>query len=104
LVHQETLIEEHILGIPGDVFITNSLQNCTELEKSQIAKEFVKFNERCFIGLLGDMRSYNYVVIPIHDFDQVVYRIRAIDFDQQCYEPNPEVYEPQYFKENKAMV
>ena len=25
--------------------------------KAQIAKEFVKFNERCLIGLLGDMRS-----------------------------------------------
>ena len=79
LVFKDTLIEEHILGIPGDVFITSYLSRCTELEKAQIAKEFVKFNERCMIGLLGDMRSYNYVVIPIHDFDQVVFRIRAID-------------------------
>src|SRR5690606_41692416 len=70
-----------------------SLPVCSELEKAQIAKEFVKFNERCFIGLLGDMRSYNYVVIPIHDFDQVVYRIRPIDFDQQSYEGKIEVYE-----------
>jgi len=30
--------------------------------------------------LLGDMRSYNYVVVPIHDFDNVIYKIRAIDF------------------------
>ena len=104
LLYQNTLIEEHILGIPGDVFITEQLQKCTEQEKAQIAKEFVKFNERCFIGLLGDMRSYNYVVIPIHDFDQVVYRIRPIDFDQQCYEGNIEVYEAFRFKENKAMV
>ena len=36
--------------------------------------------------LLGDMRAYNYVIVPIHDFDQVVYKIRAIDFDQQSYE------------------
>jgi len=44
------------------------------------------------------------VVIPIHDFDQVIYRIRPIDFDQQCYEGNLKIYRPQYFKENKIMV
>ena len=104
LVDGDTLIEEHILGIPGDVFINKFLDNCGELEKNQIAKEFVKFNERCFIGLLGDMRSYNYVVIPMHDFDQVFYRIRPIDFDQQNYEGNLKIYRPQYFKENRAMV
>ena len=104
LVDGDTLIEEHILGIPGDVFIKKYLNNCTDLEKNQIAKEFVKFNERCFIGLLGDMRSYNYVIIPIHDFDQVIYRIRAIDFDQQNYEGNLKIYRPQYFKENNTMV
>jgi len=104
LVYKDTLIEEHILGIPGDVFIKNHLPNCTELEKAQISKEFVKFNERCMIGLLGDMRSYNYVVIPTHDFDQVVYRIRPIDFDQQNYEGNLKIYLPQYFKENFTMV
>lgn len=104
LVYKGTLIEEHILGIPGDVFIKQHLDNCTELEKSQIAKEFVKFNERCMVGLLGDMRSYNYVVIPTHDYDHVVYRIRAIDFDQQSYEGNLKIYLPQYFKENFRMV
>lgn len=104
LVYQDTLIEEHILGIPGDVFIKNLLANCTETEKSQIAKEFVKFNERCMIRLLGDMRSYNYVIVPTHDFDHVVYKIRAIDFDQQCYEGNFKVYRPQFFKENYPMV
>jgi len=104
LVDGDTLIEEHILGIPGDIFIKNYLNNCTDLEKNQIAKEFVKFNERCFLGLLGDMRSYNYVIIPMHDFDQVFYRIRPIDFDQQNYEGNLKIYRPQYFKENKIMV
>jgi hypothetical protein len=104
LVYQDTLIEEHIMGIAGDVFINNHLKECNETEKSQIAKEFVKFNERCMIRLLGDMRAYNYVIIPIHDFDQVVYRIRAIDFDQQCYEGNFKVYRPQFFKENYPMV
>ena len=104
LVYKDTLIEEHIMGIPGDVFMDTLLEKCSETEKSQIAKEFVKFNERCMIRLLGDMRAYNYVIVPIHDFDQVVYRIRPIDFDQQCYEGNLKVYRPQFFKENYPMV
>ncbi|MEX0291079.1 MAG: hypothetical protein AB3N14_18395 [Flavobacteriaceae bacterium] len=104
LVYKDTLIEEHIAGIPGDVFIKDMLPNCTESEKSQLAKEFVKFNERCMIRLLGDMRSYNYVIVPVHDFDHVVYRIRAIDFDQQCFEGKLKVYRPQFFKENFTMV
>ncbi|KIA85575.1 hypothetical protein [Flavobacterium sp. AED] len=104
LVYKDTLIEEHIMGIPGDVFMKTLLNDCTEIEKSQIAKEFVKFNERCMIRLLGDMRSYNYVIVPTHDFDHVVYKIRAIDFDQQCFEGNFKVYRPQFFKENYPMV
>jgi hypothetical protein len=104
LVYRDTLIEEHISGIPGDVFIKEFLPKCTESEKAQLAKEFVKFNERCMIRLLGDMRSYNYVIVPTHDFDHVVYKIRAIDFDQQCYEGKLKVYRPQFFKENFLMV
>lgn len=104
LVYQDTLIEEHIAGIPGDEFIANMLEDCSESEKSQIAKEFVKFNERCMIRLLGDMRSYNYVIVPTHDFDHVVFKIRAIDFDQQCYEGKFNIYRPQFFKENLKMV
>ncbi len=104
LVYKDTLIEEHIIGIPGDVFMKTLLKDCTENEKAQIAKEFVKFNERCMIRLLGDMRAYNYVIVPIHDFDQVVFKIRPIDFDQQCYEGNIKVYMPQFFKENYPMV
>lgn len=104
LVHENTLIEEHIAGIPGDVFIKEMLPDCTPSEKAQLAKEFVKFNERCMIRLLGDMRSYNYVIMPVHDFDHVVYRIRAIDFDQQSFEGKLKVYRPQFFKENYIMV
>ena len=104
LVYKDTLIEEHIAGIPGDVFIKDMLPNCTESEKAQLAKEFVKFNERCMIRLLGDMRSYNYVIVPMHDFDHVVYKIRAIDFDQQSFEGKLKVYRPQFFKENFTMV
>lgn len=104
LVYKDTLIEEHIAGIPGDEFIKYNLPKCSEAEKAQLAKEFVKFNERCMIRLLGDMRSYNYVIVPTHDFDHVVYKIRAIDFDQQCYEGKLKVYRPQFFKENYQMV
>ena len=104
LVFQNTLIEEHITGVPGDEFYENFLPKCNDMEKAQIAKEFVKFNERCMIRLLGDMRSYNYVIIPTHDFDKVVYKIRPIDFDQQCFEGNLQVYRPQFFKENNEIM
>ena len=104
LINKDTLIEEHVAGIPGDEFFEEHLKKCNNSEKSQIAKEFVKFNERCMIRLLGDMRSYNYVIIPTHDFDQVIYKIRAIDFDQQSYEGNLKVYRPQFFKENKFIM
>jgi len=92
--------EEHIAGIPGDTFIKEFLPTCIDSEKAQIAKEYVKFNERSMIRLLGDMRAYNYVVVPTHDFDQVVYKIRPIDFDQQSFEGKLSVYRPQFFKEN----
>ena len=104
LVYKDTLIEEHIAGIPGDIFIEEMLTKCSVSEKAQIAKEFVKFNERCMIRLLGDMRSYNYVIVPTHDFDNVIFKIRAIDFDQQCFEGKFKVYYPQFFKENNKMV
>jgi hypothetical protein len=104
LVHKETLIEEHIAGIPGDDFIKYFLPKCSESEKSQIAKEFVKFKERCLVRLLGDMRSYNYVIIPTHDFDQIIYKIRAIDFDQQSFEGNLKVYNLQFLRENFKII
>ena len=104
LVHGNTLIEEHISGIPGDDFIENNLDKCSDQDKKEIAKEFVKFNERCFVRLLGDMRSYNYVMVLTHDFDRIQYRIRAIDFDQQSYEGNTKVYKPQFLKENNKLV
>lgn len=104
LVHNDTLIEEHISGIPGDVFIEDELDACSLQAKKAIAKEFVKFNERSFTRLLGDMRSYNYVMVLTHDFDSIQYRIRAIDFDQQSFEGNPKVYRPQFLKENNKLV
>ncbi len=104
LVYKDTLVEEHIQGIPGDVFMNSGYKHFSSRDQKQLSKEFVKFNERCIIRLLGDMRSYNYVIVPTHDFDQVQYRIRAIDFDQQCYEGAFKVYMPQFLKENKLFV
>ncbi|OWY25585.1 hypothetical protein C7N43_37330, partial [Sphingobacteriales bacterium UPWRP_1] len=55
-VCKDTLIEEHIAGIPGDQFIQRQFNNAN-LNETRIAKEFIKFNERCFVKLLGDMRA-----------------------------------------------
>ncbi len=101
--HYNTLVEEHIPGIPGDVFIQQYLDQPIT-NKIRFAKEFVKFNERCFVRLLGDMRSYNFVVDITPDIEDFQYRIRAIDFDQQSYEGRKNLYLPQYFKENLALV
>ncbi len=98
-----TLIEEHIPGIPGDIFINDYLSD-PNTNLIRLAKEFVKFNERCFVHLLGDMRSYNFVVNITPDIEDFQYRIRAIDFDQQSYEGRKNLYLPQFFKENKALV
>lgn len=102
-VDNNTLVEEHIMGIPGDQFVkTNLLEN--HHNKVRLAKEFVKFNERCFLRLLGDMRSYNFVIDMTPDFDQIQYRIRTIDFDQQSYEGRKRFYFPQFFSENYQYV
>jgi hypothetical protein len=99
---ENTLVEEHIPGIPGDLFIKQLDDPLTN--KIRLAKEFVKFNERCFVRLLGDMRSYNFVVDITPDIEDYQYRIRAIDFDQQSYEGRKNLYLPQFFKENYSYV
>ncbi len=103
LIDGETLIEEHVAGIPGDDFMEKNLAE-TDFNKIRIAKEFIKFNERCFVRLLGDMRAYNYVVDITPDIEGSQFRIRAIDFDQQSYEGRKSFYLPQYFKENNPIV
>ena len=103
LVHQNTLIEEHIAGIPGEKFMRLHMSD-PNLNPIRLAKEFVKFNERCFVRLLGDMHSSNFVIDITPDFEETHYRIRAIDFDQQCYEAKKSIYLPQYFKENNALI
>jgi len=102
LVKGNTLIEEHIAGVPGNDFISEYLQR-PKLNHVRVAKEFVKFAERCFLRLLGDMRTVNYVVDITPDFEEVQYRVRPIDFDQQCYENNLEVYRPHKFEDNKPV-
>ncbi len=103
IVHGDTLIEEHIAGLPGDDFMSHA-ETTNEFNQIRIAKEFVKFNERCFVRLLGDMRSYNFVVDLTPDIEGNQYRIRAIDFDQQSYEGRKKFYLPQFFKENNPII
>lgn len=103
LTHGATLVEEHIPGIPGDVFIAEWLRR-SEPKPIRVAKEMVKFNERCFIRLLGDMRSYNYVAVITPDFEDAQIRIRAMDFDQQSFHGRKNFYLPQFFKENAGVV
>jgi hypothetical protein len=103
VTYDNTLVEEHIAGIPGDAFLKQDLE--MDLESPiRLAKEFVKFNERCLVQLLGDMHSANFVIITNPDFEEIYYRIRPIDFDQQCYEGKKSVYMPQYFKQNNALI
>jgi hypothetical protein len=103
LLHGETLVEEHIIGIPGDDFMRGHLQGSV-FNHIRLAKEFVKFNERCFVRLLGDMRSYNFVVGVTPDIEGSQFRLRAIDFDQQSYEGRKNFYLPQYFRENNPII
>ena len=103
VIFNDTLIEEHIAGIPGDMFYEEYIHS-KNFNKVRFTKEFIKFNERCFVRLLGDMRSYNYVIDITPDFEDEQYRIKAIDFDQQSYEGHKNVYRPQFFKENYPIV
>ena len=103
ITSDDTLIEQHIPGLPGDIFV-NDYINDVKFNQTRIAKEFVKFNERCFVRLLGDMRAYNFVFDITPDFDDFQFRIRAIDFDQQFFEGSLKIYLPQYFKENFPYV
>ena len=98
-----TLVEDHVAGVPGDVFGQDWLER-PDIKAIRLAKELVKFNERCFVRLLGDMRSYNWVVVVTPDFEGTQLRIRAMDFDQQSYEGRLNFYRPQFFPENRPMA
>jgi hypothetical protein len=103
ITHGSTLVEEHIPGVPGDIFINRWLHR-PDLSPVRVAKELVKFNERCFVRLLGDMRSYNFVFVVTPDFEDFQLRVRAMDFDQQSYNGRRNFYRPQFFKENAALA
>lgn len=103
LTHATTLVEEHIPGVPGDIFIEQWLAR-PDLRPVRVAKELVKFNERCFVRLLGDMRSYNFVFVLTPDFEESQVRIRAMDFDQQSYNGRKNFYLPQFFRENTPLA
>lgn len=102
LYHQNTLVETHIDGVPGDEFLL-TVNQLSGNEQKLIAEEFIRFNERCFVRLLGDMRSYNFVVLQ-NETAASTFRIKAIDFDQQCYEGKLNLYLPQFYKENLLFV
>ncbi len=99
----DTVVEQHVAGLPARVFMEHYLKD-SRLDEVRLAKEFVKFNERCLLRLLGDMHAGNFVVDITPDFDETVYSMRAIDFDQQSYEGRCHVYLPQYYKVNNPLV
>src|SRR5690606_35056102 len=103
LVHGDTLIEEHIIGIPADQFIREAMPT-NRFDEVRLAKEFVKFNERCFLRLLGDMHSGNFVIDITPDFEKMQYRMRPIDFHQQSHHWKKQVYLPQFFPQNNAGI
>jgi hypothetical protein len=50
------------------------------------------------------MRSVNYVVDITPDFEEVQYRVRTIDFDQQSYEGKGNIYLAFRFNSNRAVT
>jgi hypothetical protein len=107
---ENTLVEAHISGVPGDVFLQQQPVLTYEDQKA-LASAFVRFNESCFVRLLGDMRNYNFVLTedgPVQTARELQvpgkYSFRAIDFDQQSYEGRKAFYFPGLFKENKPYV
>ncbi len=102
-IKDKTIIEEHIIGIPGDVFIRDDLPP-NRFDRVRLAKQFVKFDVRCFVRLLGDMHAGNFVVDVRRDFEKHHYLIRSIDFDQQSHHWRRQVYNPQDFPQNVRFV
>ncbi len=102
-IHEDTIIEEHIIGVPGDIFLREFMPN-NRFNLVRLSKEFVKFSERCFVLLLGDMHAGNFVIDMNRDFEKMHYRMRPIDFDQQSNHWRKEVYMPQRFGQNDPFV
>lgn len=102
-VHGGSIIEEHIIGIPADTF-TREFMPDSRFDQVRLAKEFVKFNERCFVRLLGDMHAGNFVVDLQRDFEKWHFRMRPIDFDQQSHHWRKQVYMPQFYPQNNGLI
>jgi len=99
----DTLVEEHVTGIPGDIFAEKWI-DANSHHPVRLAKELIKFEERCLVRLLGDMRAYNFVIAVTPDFDATAIRVRAMDFDQQSYDGRLRFYLPGSFKENRPFT
>jgi hypothetical protein len=99
----QTVVETHIVGVPADAFLREGMP-ITPFDQIRLAKDFVKFNERCFVCLLGDMHSGNFVIELTRDFEKWHFRIHPIDFDQSAHHWRKEVYLPQYFPQNGPFV
>jgi hypothetical protein len=102
-VDGRTLIEEHIIGIPAKDFLRHDVPN-TRFDQVRLAKEFVKFNERCQVRLLGDMHAGNFVIDIRRDFEKSHFLMRPIDFDQQSHHWRLAVYEPHEYPNNAPFV
>ena len=102
-IKDHTIIEEHIIGVPGDVFARDDLPP-NRFDRVRLAKQFVKFDIRCFVRLLGDMHAGNFVIDVRRDFEKHHYLIRSIDFDQQSHHWRKQVYSPQDFPQNVPFV
>ena len=102
-VSGKTIVEEHIIGIPADIFMRQH-EPSGRFDQVRLAKEFVKFNERVFVRLLGDMHSGNFVIDITRDFEKWHYRMRPIDFDQQSHHWRKQVYLPQFYPQNNPLV
>ena len=103
LTEGDTLVEEHVVGIPGDRFASHWLGG-TSHHPVRLSKELIKFEERCLVRLLGDMRAYNFVIAVTPDFDATAIRVRAMDFDQQSHNGRLAFYLPGSFRENRPFV
>ena len=102
-IHGDTIVEEHIIGIPAEAYLAEEMP-MNNFDRVRLAKEFVKFNERCFISLLGDMHSGNFVIELTRDFKKWHFRIHPIDFDQQSHHWRKEAYMPQSYPQNQPFV
>ncbi|MCY3594349.1 MAG: hypothetical protein OXH01_03815 [Bacteroidetes bacterium] len=102
-VRDDTTIEEHIVGVPGDVFLSTAMPE-NRFDLVRLAKQFVKFDTRCLLQLLGDMHAGNFVVEITPDLEKYNYRFRPIDFDQQSHHRNIQVYRPQAYEANAPFV